>query len=557
MCTRRIYPIVVLLFWLAACSDPAEVATPTPAQAPPTTEATPALARPTLAPTPTILPPTSAPTALLPTSAPTSPRPTVASMPEQIPSGIAPLPGATLDVQAQAQALLPNFAGDLRRAGEWNRYTISAAIDPDARTIDGRLRLEYTNRDFVSLDRLYFHLYPNLPDFGGDLTVSAMQIDGASATVIYESERYLLRANLPRPLDPGASTTITLDWRARAPENASRELYGAFNREIGVLSLASAFPIAAIVRGGNWDIGIPDPKGDFVNSETALYDVTLAAPANWVLATTGAAIDRHQDADQQIARMVSGPQRDFMITLSQFAQASVEVEGTRINSYYRADHEASGRAALQAAANALRVFNKRYGPYPLVELDVVEIAASTFLGVEYPGIIEIEQKLYATGNGLEVTVAHEVAHQWWYSVVGDDVQTTSWLDEALASYSQIIYQEEINGPEAAKRELDEFRRRYRDIVAAGRDAPVEQPNSKFVRNYVALVYGKAVLFFQAMRNQVGEAAFDRFLHDHYAKHRYDYIASADLLADAEGACNCDLHPLFTDWITRVVPVDVP
>jgi len=66
-----------------------------------------------------------------------------------------------------------------------------------------------------------------------------------------------------------------------------------------------------------------------------------------------------------------------------------------------------------------------------------------------------------------------------------------------------------------------------------------------------------VLFFQAMRDQIGEAAFDRFLHDHYAKHRYDYISSADLLADAEGACGCDLHPLFTDWITRVAPIEVP
>ncbi len=555
---RQIYAIVLLLFWLAACSEPAEVAAPTPAQAPRTAEATPTVTRPTTPVAATTLPPTALPpTSLPPTALPATSPPTAAPTPNDLPAGIAPLPGAALDVQAQANALLPNFTGDLGRAGEWNRYTISAAIDPEARSIGGRLRLEYTNHDFVSLDRLYFHLYPNLPDFGGDLTISAVQIDGTSAKAIYEGGRYLLRVDLPRPLDPGATTTITLDWRANAPANASRELYGAFNREIGILSLASAFPIVAIVRGGNWDIGTPDPKGDFVNSETALYDVTLAAPAGWVFATTGVEIDRHQDGDRQIARMVSGPQRDFMITLSRFAEASVEVEGIQINSYYRAEHKAGGQAALQAAANAVRVFNKRYGPYPLAELDVVEIAASTFLGVEYPGLIEIEQNLYTSGNGLEVTVAHEVAHQWWYSVVGDDVQTTSWLDEALASYSQIIYQEEINGPEAAERELDEFRRRYRDIVAAGRDAPVEQPNSKFVRNYVALVYGKAVLFLQVVRNQIGEAAFDRFLHDHYAKHRYDYIASADLLADAEGACSCDLHRLFTDWITRVVPVEVP
>ena len=72
-----------------------------------------------------------------------------------------------------------------------------------------------------------------------------------------------------------------------------------------------------------------------------------------------------------------------------------------------------------------------------------------------------------------------------------------------------------------------------------------------------MVYGKAVLFFQAMRKQIGEEAFDRFLHAHYSRHRYGYISGADLLADAEGACSCDLHPLYRDWITSVTPVEIP
>jgi aminopeptidase N len=94
----------------------------------------------------------------------------------------------------------------------------------------------------------------------------------------------------------------------------------------------------------------------------------------------------------------------------------------------------------------------------------------------------IEQHLYVDGNGLEVTVAHEVAHQWWYSLVGNDVQTESWLDEALASYSQIVYQEAIHGPAAAEGELEGFRERYRRVVAAERDAPVAQSNAAFRGN---------------------------------------------------------------------------
>ena len=55
------------------------------------------------------------------------------------------------------------------------------------------------------------------------------------------------------------------------------------------------------------------------------------------------------------------------------------------------------------------------------ELEVVQGAMTTFLGMEYPGVVLIEQELYENnGRGLETTVAHEVAHQWWYSLVGND-----------------------------------------------------------------------------------------------------------------------------------------
>jgi hypothetical protein len=505
---------------------------------------------------PSVPPATAIPTAL---AAPATQLPaatTIAAPEAPTPAG-ATLPDALLDPRAQAKALLPEFAGDLDRAGEWNRYSISAAIDPQARTIMGRERLEYTNRDSVALDRLYFHLYPNLHDFDGSLTVSALTVDGQPREVAYERQRYLLRVDLPQPLAPGATSIVAFDFSTAAPQNASADFYGAFNKENGVLALASSYPIAAIVRGGAWDIELPDPRGDFVNSETALYDVTLTAPADWSLATTGVVLDGRLDAGQQTVRIVSGPQRDFMISATQLQSVSAEVDGTKINSYYRAEHAQGGHLALQAAADALRIFNTRYGRYPLAELDVIEVAAHNFLGVEYPGLIMIEQRQYEDGNVLDTTVAHEVAHQWWYSQVGNNVLTEAWLDEALASYSQIVYQEGVNGPDAAERELEGFRDRYRQALAAGRDAPVEQPTTAFSGNYVSIVYGKAVLFFQAMRKQIGEAAFDRFLHAHYSQHRYGYIGGADLLADAEGACGCDLHPLYRDWITGTAAVELP
>lgn len=461
------------------------------------------------------------------------------------------------DVGAQAAALLPEFRGDLQYNGNWNRYSLAATIDPQARTLAGQQRLEYTNRDSLPLDRLYFHLYPNLSDFGGALDIRGVSVNGHAVAPAYELGRYLLRVDLPRPLLPGETTAVALDFVTRAPLNASSWLYGAFNKQNGVLALASAMPIVAVVRAGMWDIGRPDPQGDFVNSETSLYDVTLSAPADWNMVTTGVAIDQREEHGVRTTRFVSGPQRDFTITLTQLAHVSAEVDGTRVNSYYRAGSASGGQQALDTAVNAVRIFNQRYGRYPLAELDVIEADLTTFYGVEYPGLVLIEHTLYRQPAMLESIVAHEVAHQWWYSIIGNDVQRESWVDEALASYSQVIYQEEMHGATAAQRELDQFRQRYRQTHAAGRDAPAEQLNADFHGNYIGIVYGKAVLFFQAMRAQIGEPAFDQFLHRYYANHRYGFVGGVNMLADAEDACGCDLEGLYHDWITSVVPLRIP
>nr|PZN30930.1 MAG: peptidase M1 [Chloroflexota bacterium] len=467
-------------------------------------------------------------------------------------------PQPTFDVRAQQAALVPASRGDLSRAGEWNRYTIDAAIDPARRTLSGHMRVEYTNRTTAALDRVYFYLYPNLSEFRGRLTVSAVTVDGAPARFAMEGGRFLLRVSLPETLAPKESVTIELDWSATAPANASRGAYGAFNMEGGVLALASAYPLLGIIRDGRWETARPSARGDFVNSETALYDVTLTAPADWTLVTSGVVVDGRLDGGKQTARIVSGPLREFTIALVQLKAASVEVDGTRINSYFRPEHEQSGHLALRAAADALRAFNRRFGRYPLAELDVLEIEARTFLGVEYPGLVMIDRRLYDRGGeGLEITVAHEVAHQWWYSLVGNDVQAEPWLDEGLTSFSQIIYQEEVHGPRAAERELAGFRQSYLAARRAGADGAVGRPATAFRGNYVALVYAKGALFFQALREQIGEEAFDRFLRGYYDTHRYGRVTSAELVGAAEYSCSCELDDFYRDWIATAAPVKVP
>jgi hypothetical protein len=469
----------------------------------------------------------------------------------------APAPQLPAEIAPQAAALLPAFQSDLADAALWDRYTIEAAIAPNQRTISGSQSLAYTNRDSAPLDAIYLRLFPNLPEFGGRLDVADVTVNGAPARTDLEHGRFALRVELPQPLDPGATATVALTFNARVPLNAAARFYGAFNLEGGVMALASFYPIAAQVRGGAWDIARPSVRGDFVNSVTALYDVTLAAPTDWSLATTGTAIEQRVERGRQIVRYTSGPQRDFTIAATRLRVVSAEVDGTTINSYYRAGNPINGRTALNAAAEALRIFNARFGPYPFSELDVVQFDARKFLGVEYPGLIFIDSRLYTGRAGLEITVAHEVAHQWWYSLVGNDVQREAWLDEALASYSQVVYREARYGGEAAARELAGFRSTYLRARQSGLDAAIARPVAEFRGNYVALVYAKGALFFGALRQEIGDEAFDRFLRDYYAASRYREATGATLLATAENACTCELDDFYRAWIESAEPVALP
>jgi aminopeptidase N len=258
-------------------------------------------------------------------------------------------------------------------------------------------------------------------------------------------------------------------------------------------------------------------------------------------------------------RFVSGPQREFYLGATiGLEQASATVDGTRIVSHYQPDDAAAGRRALQVAEQSLRAFNARFGRYPHAELEVAQGAMTTFLGMEYPGVVLIEQNLYArNGRGLETTVAHEIGHQWWYSQVGNDAQGEPWLDEGLASYAQVVYYEALGRPELAKGELDAFRASYRQLREGGRDAPLATPPSELERIYVPVIYAKGALFFQALRAQIGEAAFNRFLMGYYAEGRYRDIAGPDLLRAAEAGCACELDPLFKDWVLTAARVPIP
>jgi len=87
------------------------------------------------------------------------------------------------------------------------------------------------------------------------------------------------------------------------------------------------------------------------------------------------------------------------------------------------------RDAADRAARDLEALAELYGAYPWPELHLVITRDVGRAGIEYPTMI------FEGAARFALTVSHEVGHQWFYSLVGNDQALSPWLDEALTTWS--------------------------------------------------------------------------------------------------------------------------
>lgn len=465
------------------------------------------------------------------------------------------------DLSPYRRAMLPDFAKDVdavATAGV-SRYYLAVKLDPESFTnaqnlrLSGLERVRYTNTEDVPLADLYFRLYPNLPSYGGQMRVTQLVVDNQVITPTLEADDSALRVLLPAPLLPGNGVDISLTYEVMVPKSLQSG-YNIFSYSNDTLALAGFFPIIAVYDPTEgWDIAVPPPYGDATYLDTALFQVQLTISESMVVATSGSLLDSTiNDDDTKTLLFGSGPMRDFYVVMRRDYQvASMIVDGVVINSYYPSDLEPGGQLALRYAGDALRIFNHHFGRYPYAEFDVVA-TPTTAGGIEYPGIVVVTERIYGLEGGFfEHATVHEVAHQWWYSLVGNDQIEEPWLDESLTNYSAILYWEEIRGPDTASAIMaDLFFSPYEQAKEQSRDRAVIGPVSDFsAGEYTTFVYGKGPLFFHALRQEVGDEIYFRIMQTYYTDHKYKIATAQELFNTIEQVSERNVEPLVEMWLS--------
>lgn len=465
---------------------------------------------------------------------------------------------AACPVSSQQKAMHPAFIPNWESLGLFACYDIALDLSTVGPFI-GSETLVFTNPTPETLSDVVLRTFPNAPPiYGGEMNILAASVgDQPVTTEVLLADRSALRLLLNQPLLPGQTAVIRIQFSLSVPQGfKSESTYGVFSQSSSgdLYVLANWFPILAVRAPGAWQIASVLPGGDAVTSHTALFQAAITTPTGWKVAATGVEIAAAEKNGTVQHHWVSGPVRDFFLAASpDFEMREINVGEIQLRQWGTAKTNPGTQQALETAQTALEYYQKTFGAYPFTELDIVAVPLQYASGVEFPGIILITENAYVPNSRaglLQVVVAHEIAHQWWYSLIGNDVLKDPWQDEGLTTYSTYAYLRAQGSPIYPFLKND-----YQERVSAytrehNAEASIAQPLSAFFGregDYSTLIYVRAALFFDEVRQQMGNASFEAALQQYYSTYQYQLVPPQALLAAFNTACRCDLSSLYQKY----------
>lgn len=450
------------------------------------------------------------------------------------------------------------------------KYIINAMFDEENMLIEGEQRIYYENTTKEPIKDLYFHLYPNAfkdsataPFEDSEMTraypngfskgwISIIGVKDGSKKAnhkIMGKGNTNLRVTPKKPIEPNTSIELIIKFEVKLPNSIGRMGYGE-----NTVNIANWYPVLCVLDEAGWNLDPYYSIGDPFYSHISQYSVSISIPKEYKLATTGNIVKINEDKDKSIYKIEANNVRDFALVLSKkFSVNKGNVDDTEVISYTIEGIKAG--EALSYGIDALKIFNKLFGKYDYKQLSIV--ASDFFIGgMEYPNLVMIGQPFYEMKEDflLEYIIAHEIAHQWWYGMVGNNEIKEPWLDEALTEYSTLLYFEEKYGGHIKEQVYEKMvEDQYDDFVSRRpkKDESILRSLKEFDNQleYSSIVYSKGAMFIKELRREMGDEAFFKALKEYFTTYKFKNATTEDFYNILQKNTNKDLKKEFSKWLS--------
>jgi Peptidase family M1 domain len=466
-------------------------------------------------------------------------------------------------------------------------YWIDASVNTDAKSLDATEIVEYRNPSSQPVSTVPFHLYLNafrpqstfsreahqqgmyVPLSKGEQgsidikTVSAEGYGDLSKSMRFiapddgnQDDHTVMEITLPKPLGPGEAIRFSLAFHDKFPLSVARTGY---KREF--IMGAQWFPKVGVLWHDEWNCHQYHADTEFF-SDFGTYNVNLTLPQRYIVGASGVQTGEQANSDGTRTLSFRGEDiHDFAWAASPHFQI---VDDTFVNSLgpvklhalILASHNDKRDRYLSMLKQSMQKFDEWYGPYPYKQLTLIDPEPdSAFGGMEYPTLITGGADWWEpwwSYYGLEITVAHEFGHQYWYGMVASNEFEEPWLDEGINSYSeskvaQSLFGQNtslVNGRTLYSSDAENQRLFY---IAHPDEDPIVREGWKFANgeSYGSIVYGKTATVLTTLEGVVGEATLRQALRAYFIRYRFQHPTGTQFLDTLQEVCGRkDLQPYF-------------
>ncbi|MGW6706729.1 M1 family aminopeptidase [Streptomyces sp. NPDC054956] len=423
-----------------------------------------------------------------------------------------------------------NTSGDTTPPGDSTRtpaapaYNVSLSSNASGTVWTGHESATFTNASATPLGEVYLRLWDNYHGTCSAMPIAVSNVTGGTAGALSVGCT-ALQITLPTPLTQGQSATIGFDLGITVKSGADRFGYdGAF------AFIGNALPVLAVRDGAGWHLDPYTNNGESFYSLAADFTVALDHPSTLLVPATGGSVDTPGTSGRTVTTATASKVRDFAWAAGPFTKISgTSASGTPVNVYSVSGiSSADAQSMLTTAKSAVDAHSARFGAYPYGELDAVIDNNFWFGGMEYPGFV---LDLVST-----TALTHEIAHQWWYGIVGDDQYNNPWLDEAFTDYATDLAQNKtgtgcwnsVSWASSAEKISNSMA--YWDTHSS---------------RYSTVIYGYGKCALHDLRRVLGDTAMAKLLKDYATSHWYGVSTTAEFKAAAQAATTTDLSSFWT------------
>jgi peptidase M1-like protein len=404
-------------------------------------------------------------------------------------------------------------------------YTVDAEVSPNTSSLAAKVTVRFIPLD-DNISALPFEL-------NNALNVSRVVDDkGKQIQASRNQQDFTVRLNFDQPLVKGQPVEITFYYDGHLTGQEDSPVYG--------IKFAAIHPdYAFLMYPARWF-----PVSGYTTDRFAA-DMRVTVPMGY--SVLGSGIDSKQTAGDKNMFEFKLARESFpgSIAVVKDQPARVQSEGVNTSLYFRGAEAEFKEQYGQEIGKIMSYFTGTFGLPPYANLTVVETEAGAPNGYAAPGMVFLAPR-GITRQVSSKLLANEVSRQWWEELVSPATRNHLWLSNGLASYSELLWVEHVNGPGAMESGI-------RDLMVESLtvdNVPVIQSGrlEDYSPEMWALTGSKGAAVMNMLRYVVGDEKFFQALKDYSQKNAWKSVTTDDFAKSVQDASGQNLGYFFIQWI---------